>query len=28
VFSGDDSQPQIENGSVEGRPRMTEPWFC
>lgn len=23
---GDD--PQIDAGSVEGRPRMTEPWFC
>jgi radical SAM superfamily enzyme YgiQ (UPF0313 family) len=23
---GDD--PQIASGSVEGRPRMTEPWFC
>jgi hypothetical protein len=21
-------EPQIETGSVEGRPRMTEPWFC
>ena len=26
VFGGD--EPQIEVGSVEGRPRMTEPWFC
>ena len=25
---GDDSGPQIDSGSVEGRPRMTEPWFC
>ena len=24
----DDDEPQIEPGSVEGRPRMTEPWFC
>jgi radical SAM superfamily enzyme YgiQ (UPF0313 family) len=22
------SEPQIEPGSVEGRPRLTEPWFC
>ena len=21
-------EPQIDTGSVEGRPRMTEPWFC
>jgi hypothetical protein len=26
VYGGD--EPQIEIGSVEGRPRMTEPWFC
>jgi radical SAM superfamily enzyme YgiQ (UPF0313 family) len=26
VYGGD--EPQIETGSVEGRPRMTEPWFC
>ena len=26
VFGGE--EPQIEAGSVEGRPRMTEPWFC
>jgi radical SAM superfamily enzyme YgiQ (UPF0313 family) len=22
------AEPQIETGSVEGRPRLTEPWFC
>jgi len=27
VFEGDDDA-QIPAGSVEGRPRMTEPWFC
>ena len=26
VFEGE--EPQIMAGSVEGRPRMTEPWFC
>ena len=26
AFGGD--EPQIDVGSVEGRPRMTEPWFC
>jgi radical SAM superfamily enzyme YgiQ (UPF0313 family) len=26
VYGGD--EPQIDAGSVEGRPRMTEPWFC
>jgi radical SAM superfamily enzyme YgiQ (UPF0313 family) len=26
VYGGD--EPQIRVGSVEGRPRMTEPWFC
>jgi radical SAM superfamily enzyme YgiQ (UPF0313 family) len=28
VFGGDDGGAQIPAGSVEGRPRMTEPWFC
>ncbi|MEA2443801.1 MAG: hypothetical protein QOJ12_1093, partial [Thermoleophilales bacterium] len=23
-----DDEPQIAAGSVEGRPHMTEPWFC
>jgi hypothetical protein len=22
------AEPQLEAGSVEGRPRLTEPWFC
>jgi hypothetical protein len=26
VYGAD--EPQIRAGSVEGRPRMTEPWFC
>jgi hypothetical protein len=26
VLGGD--EPQILAGSVEGRPRLTEPWFC
>jgi hypothetical protein len=28
VFGDAGSLPQIDSGSVEGRPRMTEPWFC
>ena len=24
----DEDDAQIDAGSVEGRPRMTEPWFC